>query len=435
MRSPFLSAILPALIFGINGVQALTSYANDFVNPDFIVAGDFANNTLAAQATILAWAKDSASKGPWFWKLCKYVSRDGLFNPDGRLINDVGNFQALADAVLYNSIAFSITGKGITSSSYSKTVVSFIKAWFLDPETKMNPNLNYAQMERGPTGQVGSHTGILDLKCMAKIVSGIMILRKKKCTDWTDDLDGQMNAWAREYITWLETAPISLEEGDADNNHGTFYYNQLAALKFLIGDFPGALNVTNTYFSRQYMSQIVADGEQPLEAARTRPYHYHAYNLAAMITNARIATYAGDKEVWNKTTNAGSTIKTALDFSLGLSAAATKETTYTTELYPSIAAVASVYGDPEGKYASFLANGVPGFALDAYFLWNQPLAGGEAESAAIVKAFETSTSQDTKATPSTGSSASTVKGNGATVNVARWSLVGALLVALEYTLL
>lgn len=66
----------------------------------------------------------------------------------------------------------------------------------------------------------------------------------------------------------------------------------------------GAENVTNTYFEHQYMDQIIASGEQvrnipswflyqtidrafhmtkPLEAARTRPYHYRAYNLAAMI--------------------------------------------------------------------------------------------------------------------------------------------------------
>lgn len=43
----------------------------------------------------------------------------------------------------------------------TKRTVNFIKTWFLDPTTKMNPNLNYAQMHRGPKGQIGTHTGIL----------------------------------------------------------------------------------------------------------------------------------------------------------------------------------------------------------------------------------------------------------------------------------
>lgn len=50
---------------------------------------------------------------------------------------------------------------------------------------------------------------------MAKIVSGIIILRKGQCPDWTTELDNQMNAWTRDYIGWLEYTPIALEEGEA----------------------------------------------------------------------------------------------------------------------------------------------------------------------------------------------------------------------------
>lgn len=48
---------------------------------------------------------------------------------------------------------------------------------------------------------------------MAKIVSGLLILRKGKSPDWSSDLDAQMSAWVNPYINWLETAPIALEEG------------------------------------------------------------------------------------------------------------------------------------------------------------------------------------------------------------------------------
>jgi hypothetical protein len=46
-------------------------------------------------------------------------------------------------------------------SNYSASIASFIKVWFIDPDTAMNPNLNYAQMDRGPDGQNGTHTGVL----------------------------------------------------------------------------------------------------------------------------------------------------------------------------------------------------------------------------------------------------------------------------------
>lgn len=42
---------------------------------------------------------------------CPYYDRDGAFNPDGRLIDDIGAFQNLADAVLYNSLAWAFAGR------------------------------------------------------------------------------------------------------------------------------------------------------------------------------------------------------------------------------------------------------------------------------------------------------------------------------------
>ncbi|KAL0945911.1 hypothetical protein HGRIS_012194 [Hohenbuehelia grisea] len=406
---------LLALLALAGPTSALTSYANDFVDPDYILAGNYGPNSQAAQRTIVSWARELALKGPWtvtsknvsaptgdrhtymswapywwpnctsagnttelaaeeVWTTCPYESRDGLFNPDGRLINDVGNFQDLSDAVLYNSIAHALSNS--SSSEWSKNAVNFVRTWFLDEETRMLPNLDYAQMIRGPGDRKGSRTGVLDLKGMTKITSGLLILRKGNSSDWTPDLDGQMNAWTKEYITWLETATNALEEGASANNHGTFYYNQLAALYLLVDDHDGARNVTDTYFRQQYMTQIEANGEQPLEAARTRPYHYRAYNLAAMITNARISRYASPSgpNPFELKTEAGSTIQTALDFAIETSASTSDEDSYAAELYPNVAAVAAEYGDDSGKYANYLKEKEPEYPAEAWFLWNQPLS-------------------------------------------------------------
>jgi len=179
-----------------------------------------------------------------------------------------------------------------------------------------------------------------------------------------------MNSWTTQYINWLQTSTLAYQEATATNNHGSFYFNQLAALQILVGDTTGAQNTTNAYFGGIYMNQIDANGEQPLEAVRTRPYHYRCYNLAAMITNARLGDYLGLHSFWNKTTTKGGTIKAALDFAItvppGQDAA--------DELYPDIAAVASTYSDPDGKYAAFLANADNQYPAEPYFLWDQPLS-------------------------------------------------------------
>jgi hypothetical protein len=81
-------------------------------------------------------------------------------------------------------------------------------------------------------------------------------------------------------------------------------------------------------------------------------------------------------------TNEGATIKDALDFAMTISPAASKEDDYAAELYPNIAAVASVYGDSEGKYAAFLKQAESEFAQEAYYFWDQPFA--EEEGLAVI---------------------------------------------------
>lgn len=388
-------------------VVSYESYDNDFVDPNYILSKSFNISTSGAQQTIVSWADELAAQGPWsvmnktvdpptgnkhdymswapyswpnctgvgntteltpqqIWATCPYYNRDGMFNPDGRLVNDTGNFQAMSDAILYNALAWVLTG----SSNYSANVANYVDTWFINPNTAMNPNLNYAQMMRGPNGQVGTHTGVLDLKGMTKIISGILIFRLANNSDWTSDLDTQMTNWTTQYISWLQTNTLGLQEAAATNNHGSYYYNQLSAIQILVGDTAGAKNSTNTYFNTLYMNQIDANGEQPLEAVRTRPYHYRCYNLAAMITNSRLGDYLGLHSFWNKTTTNGGTIQSALNFTMTVQPG--NETA--SELYPNVAAVAATYGDPNGKYASFLAQADNQYPAESYFLWDQPFS-------------------------------------------------------------
>ena len=50
---------------------------------------------------------------------------------------------------------------------------------------------------------------------MAKVTSAILLLRKGGSTAWTKDLDERMIAWTKEYIKWMETAEIAIDEANA----------------------------------------------------------------------------------------------------------------------------------------------------------------------------------------------------------------------------
>ncbi|QRW24462.1 chondroitin AC/alginate lyase [Rhizoctonia solani] len=396
----------PGLVLG------LTSYANEFITPEFFLAKNWSDTTKNAQDTIVQGAKQIATEGPWtvtsktvmpptnnthdylswgpyywpdcakagnttqltpeqgkLWTTCEYITRDGLFNPDVRQVNDTGMFQAMSDSVFFNSMAWVITG----DDTYASNAAKEINTWFIDPATSMTPNLNYAQVKRGPGSQIGQHTGVLDLKCMSKLVSGVLMLRNGSAPAWTGELDSGLKTWVNSYIGWLTTNELALQEKAATNNHGSFYFNQLAALQILVDDTAGAKKTIQEYFEGIYQGQISANGDQPLETARTRPYHYRAYNLAAMIVNARIGEYVG-YDAWQLKTKDGATIQDACNYAMTFTAAQSNETSYDAELYPNVAAVAAIYGDADGKYSKWLASRDASFPGQPYFLWDQPLS-------------------------------------------------------------
>lgn len=50
---------------------------------------------------------------------------------------------------------------------------------------------------------------------MTKIVSGVLLLRQAKPSPWSSDVDAGLTSWAKEYIQWLTTTDIALQERKA----------------------------------------------------------------------------------------------------------------------------------------------------------------------------------------------------------------------------
>ncbi|KAL0581484.1 hypothetical protein V5O48_000527 [Marasmius crinis-equi] len=421
-------------------VQAATSYISEFVDPNFIAAKQFDVHTTRAGSNIERWATAFSERGPWSvtnstvappskdrhdymswmshawpnctamsnvtlteenkWNICPYVIRNEL-NPDTVKVNNasVNSFRDLADAVLYNSIA-SVVSK-VNSDVYSKRVVSHLQTWFLDPEKRMNPNLNFAQMKRGPKGQVGHYGGVMQLRGFVKIASGILILRASKNPNYTPAIDQGMTEWCKQYIQWLGTSIQGVREGLQINYHATFFHAQLAALKLIVDDRKGALETIDAFFNTKFMNQIDSSGDQvdhleiklvrslicsgkPLARLNTtQPQLRRTQNIAGLITLVRLAKFADpSSNYWNKTTSQGGSIKSALDFAMS-QVTPTNSTgqpgNEVIALEPLIAAVASTFGDPDKKYQTFLLQADPQFARNPYFFWNQPLSGGPDE--------------------------------------------------------
>ncbi|KAI0670017.1 chondroitin AC/alginate lyase [Trametes maxima] len=301
------------------------------------------------------------------WTTCPYVVRDGKVNPDVRSLPDSEAAVSMSQSVLYNALAYGV----VRTRDYSQNVAKFVDSFFLTSATAMNPNVNYGQQVRGPgkAHQMGTYTGILDLRGLVKVVNAIQILKAAASPDWTSARDKAMSNWMVAYVAWLENSSLGHQVAKKANNHLTFYVNQLAATKMFVGDTQGAQNALKNYFTNQFLDQIAASGEQPFEAVRTRPYHYRCFNLEAMITNAKLGDQLG-MNFWTAKSKYGATIQTALDYTMGLDPKGEK----IDDIFPHVAAVAAAYGDPQGKYAAFLQKRGSNYASQPFWFYDQSSA-------------------------------------------------------------
>ncbi|GBE78323.1 predicted protein [Sparassis crispa] len=298
------------------------------------------------------------------WTTCPYQVRDGKLNPDVRSLPDSPAVIDMTESVFYNCVAYVLQ----KTSTFSKNAAGFIDAFFLSPSTAMNPNLNFGQLVRGPgqDHQIGTFTGVLDLRGMVKVINGIQMLKAARSPDWTSARDKGMLAWTNQYVSWLQTSDIGKQTAAAPNNHFSFYVNQLTATKMYVGDTSGAISTLQSYFSKQYLDQVAASGEQPFEAVRTRPYHYRCFNLEAMIANAKMGDQLG-LNLWTSKSKYGATIQTALDYTMSLD----PKDEDVSDIFPHVAAVAAAYGDPKGKYAAFLQKQVSDYKSMPFWFYDQ----------------------------------------------------------------
>ena len=113
----------------------------------------------------------------------------------------------MSQAVLYNAIAYAIEK---SSRAYSQNVAKFIDTFFLSPSTGINPNMNFGQQVRGPgkEHQMGTWTGILDMRGLVKVVNAINMLKAAGSSDWTAAREKAMTNWMRSYVSWLENSAL-----------------------------------------------------------------------------------------------------------------------------------------------------------------------------------------------------------------------------------
>lgn len=253
---------------------------------------------------------DFYSEGDYWWPNpagadSPYVQRDGMTNPDNFVAHRLAmiRFSTIVGAL---ASAYKMTG----DQKYVQHILKHVNAWFVDAETKMNPNLLYAQAIKGRA--TGRGIGIIDTIHLIEVVQGLMSLEILPGTNDKDVWAGTKK-WFEDYLQWLTTHKYGKDEMNAENNHGTCWVMQVGAFAKFTGNTDLMEFCRERYKNVLLPQQMAVDGSFPRELRRTKPYGYSIFNLDAMAAICQVLSTPQDN-LWNYQTADGKSIRKGIEY-------------------------------------------------------------------------------------------------------------------------
>lgn len=254
---------------------------------------------------------DYESQGPYWWPDpaskdgLPYIRRDGERNPEIAKLTDHTYLSRMKEAVKTLSLAYFLTG----DEAYAEKARVFLRTWFIESDTRMNPNLNYGQRIPGITD--GRGIGIIETRELGEVADAVGLLQGSR--KWTKQDQQGMENWMSAYLDWLLHSENGKDEADEHNNHGTWYDVQVAALALFTGRDDIARQTLLRSRDERLPKHMEPDGRQPFELARTRSWSYSVMNLQGFFTLATLGEKIG-VDLWHYSTSDGRSIMKALDY-------------------------------------------------------------------------------------------------------------------------
>jgi hypothetical protein len=252
---------------------------------------------------------DFYSEGDYWWPDPAkpggpYIQKDGQTNPENFSDHRYAMIR-FSDMTATLTSAWLLTG----DQKYAEKALSHLNAWFVDPLTRMNPNMLYAQAIWGRF--TGRGIGLIDAYHLVEVAQSAKILIDNK--EIPTDQAAKIKEWFGSFVTWMTTHSYGIDEMNAKNNHGTCWVVTASSMATVAGNEEVRKMCTDRFKTVLLPTQMADDGSFPLELKRTKPFGYSLFNIDAMCNLAQILSTPKDN-LFDFKTEKGQSLKKGMEF-------------------------------------------------------------------------------------------------------------------------
>ena len=253
---------------------------------------------------------DFYSNGDYWWPDpskpdgLPYIEKDGQSNP-GNFNDHRVAVRKLQDTVAALGAAYKVTG----DNRYADKAVQLLRVFFLDPQTRMNPNFQFAQAVPGVSS--GRSYGIIDGLHLVEIPKAVEAMEKSAV--FPSGVSAGLKEWFSALVQWMATSKNGRLEAAAKNNHAIAFYLQMAVFSEFTGDEAHLAECRRQFKTVFVPNQMAADGSFPQELRRTKPYGYSIFQLDNMATLCQVLSRPDDN-LWTFQLPDGRGIQKAVEF-------------------------------------------------------------------------------------------------------------------------
>jgi len=245
---------------------------------------------------------DYYGEAPFWWPdpanpAAPWVRREGHVNPD-RVVADKNALNATCDSIFTLGAASFL----LDDARYGQHAARLINAWFLNPKTRMNPNLEYSQAIRGVNEARGS---TIDGRLFIRAVQGMEFLAQSG--QWDAKESAATHKWFEEYLRWMMRSKIGNDDRSSGGHRASWWTAQAAAIATFLDDAATEQMAFSYYRDAIFPRQAAAAGPGRSDEERARPLSYSAFNIEAMATTCRIAQAQG-VDLWSAQSKNGTTL-------------------------------------------------------------------------------------------------------------------------------